>query len=120
MALDNFKFTIDNMDILDNEVVERNPERYGAATNVVYGIYSTAHAEKDGYTVVKPVSVLVPFVNSESFVDYSALTEEQVISWLEQNLTQQFGEDFITKLQAELETQIESSKPAPKNIPWAK
>ena len=114
MALDNFNFKIDKLDILPEHVVESRTSFYGEASNVIYGIYGTATGTKGDISASKEVSCTLPFVSGE-FTPLNELTEEVVVGWLESRL----GEDVVNRLKVDLESKIDSTLPAPvSNLPW--
>lgn len=114
MALDNFNFKIDKLDILPEHVVESRVAFYGEAANVIYGIYGTASGTKNGITETQVVSCTLPFVPGE-FTPFNELSEETVVGWLESRL----GEEVVNRLKVDIEQKIDMTLPAPTvNLPW--
>jgi hypothetical protein len=83
MALDNFYFKVNKLDVLPDEYAAANFQKYGTNTKIIYGIYATAHAEKNGVNFEQAVSSPVLFNEGSDFVNWENLTEETIVSWLE-------------------------------------
>ncbi len=113
MALDNFYFKVNKLDVLPDDFVTQNTQRYGNNTKIIYGIYATAFAEKNGVTVQQPLSVPLPFKDG-TFVSWEDLKEEDVISWVEaaidvENLKQSMEE----RIDQQVDPQVELA------LPWS-
>ena len=63
----------------------------------IYGIDDTT-----GKNTTEVFIVTLPPADSDNFTDYSALTESQVLSWVESNLTA----DSVTYFKSEIEKKI--------------
>jgi hypothetical protein len=123
MALDKFTITVDNLHILLNDFVANNTSRYGSSNNVVYAVDITATALKQQISIEEKIQhVHVPYNNADgSYINYDDLTEDVVITWVNNGLNLMRGANAVTTLQNTLESKIDKiiadSTP---NLPWKK
>jgi hypothetical protein len=114
MALDNFYFKVNKLDVLPDDFVAKNTEKYGTNTKIIYGVYSTAFAEKDNVTVQQPVSIPVLFNEENSFVNWEDLKETDIISWIESAID---VEDLKQKMEERIDQQ--NSLQTRTDLPWS-
>jgi|688.fasta_scaffold206007_2 hypothetical protein len=114
MALDKFYFKVKKLDVMPDEFVAQNTERYGNNTKIIYGAYAIAHAEKNNIDIQQLVSIPVIFNQENSFVSWEDLKETDVVSWIEATID-------VEELQQKMEERIDqqNSLQTQTDLPWS-
>lgn len=89
------------------------PEQNGVANVVVRVIATYTATADDGVSATQLVNVMVGTLDTNGFTPFEALTELQVVSWIETAL----GTD-LTDMQAVLEQRIQEARAVALPPPW--
>jgi hypothetical protein len=76
------------------------------------------YAEKDGITLFQEVKICVPTVDVDNYVDYSSLTEEEVIQMFENAIDPDYYNVIKDRLASELNDIFINQFPYVKPLPW--
>lgn len=110
-----FSATVEKLDIFDGILSEGEPDLSNVVNSVTVR-YSASYSDGDNeYVAFSTFSPGLPYpATSDEFIDYSTLTEAQIISWLEQ---QPSDEAYKHSLALAIDEQVSARTELA--LPWA-
>lgn len=100
--LDSFNVNITKIVKLPKVVIDNYPEQYADVQDLVSVIHVKAEATKHNNTITEEDKFHVPYVSDCEFINYSDLTEQQVLSWISSDI-----ENLKNKLESFLDSQAD-------------